>query len=416
MGAGHRDIVVIGAGPAGLCAAKRAAELGADVLLLEAEEKLAVKPCGEGLLKGVLDELGIKASDEFVENEARGAYIFGPQKTVLEARAEHITYEKFRGRGGGYIINKEAFLSLLMREALEAGADIRLGAKAIGFEMKGARKVLVFREKGHEERITYDVVLGCDGYKSITARKLFGLKPQEVVSCLQYVVENCHVDEVDMVRAYVGRRWAPLGYLWVFPKSDELANVGIGVRGASAKEYLDKFIREKRELFGRARIASVGAALVPIGGQRERIVMDGAMLCGDAAGQVVPITGEGIHLAMTAGLIAGEVAAKAVEEGDTSAKRLSEYERRFNERWGGTIELGLLARLAFEKLPDEKIDKFLSLVASGSIDLNHAVQVIDGPDIGPFIRDFLRADPDFCLEVFGSFLEEVMENAGRKDA
>ena len=405
--------MVIGAGPAGLCAAKRAAELGADVLLLEAEKRLAIKPCGEGLLKGVLKELGIRPSDEFVNNEVDGAYIFGPQEAVLEVRAEQITYEKFRGRGGGYIIDKRAFLGFLMERALGAGADIRLGARVVGFEEDKARETVVFEEDGEVRRVSCDVIVGCDGYKSITAKKLFGLKPQEVISCLQYVVENCHIDEPDMVRAYVGKRWAPLGYLWVFPKSERVANVGIGVRGALAKEYLDKFIRENRDLFGRARIASAGAALVPIGGQRERIVMDNAVLCGDAAGQVVPITGEGIHPAMTAGLIAGEVVAKAVEEGDMSAKRLSEYERRFNARWGGAIELGLLARLAFEKLPDEKIDKFLSLVASGSIDLNHAVQVIDGPDIGPFIRDFLEADPDFCLEVFGSFFEEVMKNAGR---
>ena len=415
MGLRHHDAVVIGAGPAGLCAARRAAELGADVLILEAEGRLAAKPCGEGLLKGVLEELGIKASHEFVENEVEGAYIFGPCGTCLEVRAEQITYEKFRGRGGGYIINKEAFLNSLMEEALEAGADIRFKARVIGFEADEARRIVVFEEKGRLKRASCDVVIGCDGYKSVTAKKLFGLRPQEVIPCLQYVVEGCHIDEPDMVRAYVGRRWAPLGYLWVFPKGDDVANVGIGVRKALAKEYLDRFVRESPEFRG-SRIKSVGAALVPIGGQRERVVMDGAMLCGDAAGHVIPMTGEGIHPAMTAGLIAGEVAAKAVQEGDTSADRLSEYERRFNERWGATIELALLARLAFEKLSDEKIDKFLSLVASGSIDINNAVRVIDGADIGPLMRDFLEADPDFCLEVFGSFLEEVMGSAGSKDA
>jgi len=403
--------VVIGAGPAGLCAARKAAELGADVLLLEAEERLATKPCGEGLLKGVLRELGMRASDEFVRNEVEGAYLFGPCGTVLEVRADQITYERFRGRGGGYIIDKEAFLGLLMEEAEEAGADIRLGARVVGFGEERGRRTVVFEGKSSTGRVSCDVVIGCDGYKSVTARKLFGLGPQEAIPCLQYVVEGCRIDEPDMVRAYVGRRWAPLGYLWVFPKGEDVANVGVGVRKAVAKEYLDKFVEENREFFGGARIADVGAALVPIGGQRERVVMDGAMLCGDAAGQVVPITGEGIHPAMTAGLIAGEVAAKAVGEGDTSAERLSEYERRFNERWGGTLELGLLARLAFEKLPDEKIDRVLALMASGSVDINSAVMVIDGPDIGPFIRSFFEADPDFCLEVFGSLVEEVMGSA-----
>ena len=378
------------------------------MLLLEAEGRLGVKPCGEGLLKGVLEELGLQPSDEFIRNEVRGAYIFGPLGTVLKVEAGQITYEKFRGRGGGYIIDKEAFLDLLMREAIDKGAEVRLNAKVIGFERDGDRTVVLYEHEGRIERVSCDVVIGCDGYKSVVARKLFGLGPQEVIPCLQYVMENCHIDEPDMVQAYVGRRWAPLGYLWVFPRGPDSANVGLGVRGAVAKDYLDRFIRENPRVFEDARVVRAGGALVPIGGQRERIVMDGAMLCGDAAGQVVPITGEGIHLAMTAGLIAGEVAARAVQEGDTSAGRLSEYKRRFEERWGATLELGLLARMAFEKLPDEQIDRVLALLASGAVDINHAVMVIDGGDIGPFIKDFFQADPDFCLEVFGSLVEEVV--------
>ena len=361
----------------------------------------------QGVLKGVLKELNIRPSSDFIRNELKGAYIFGPEGAVLRVLADEVRYDKFRGRGGGYIINKKAFLESIMEEALEAGAELWLGAKVVAFDVEDGRPRGVLVERGNELlNIGCDVVLGCDGYWSITAKKLFGLGPQEVIPCLQYVMEGCSISEPDMARAYVGRRWAPLGYLWVFPRGPDSANVGLGVRGCSAKPYLERFIKNDEELKG-AEVVEAKAALVPIGGLRERLVMDGAMLCGDAAGQVVPITGEGIHPAMTAGLIAGEVAARAVEEGDVSARRLSEYEERFKERWGDIIEVGLLARKAFEVLPDDKIDKVLRL-----LDVDKGVMVIDGPDLRPFVLDLLDKDPELCAEIFGSLVREVVAGAG----
>jgi len=135
----------------------------------------------------------------------------------------------------------------------------------------------------------------------------------------------------------------------------------------------------------------------------EETVRDGALLCGDAAGHVIPISGEAIHPAMVAGRLAGQVAAEAVPEGDVSARRLAEYRDLFDREWGVRIELGLMARLAFEKLPDEKIDRVLELV-----DPNYAAMLIDGLDAGPFIRDMFSKDPELCVEIFGSLVEEVV--------
>ncbi|PIZ62037.1 MAG: digeranylgeranylglycerophospholipid reductase, partial [Candidatus Marinimicrobia bacterium CG_4_10_14_0_2_um_filter_48_9] len=36
---------------------------------------------------------------------------------------------------------------------------------------------------------------------------------------------------------YVGHTYAPGGYLWVFPKGDGKANIGLGVVGTEAKHY-----------------------------------------------------------------------------------------------------------------------------------------------------------------------------------
>src|SRR5207249_7607297 len=95
-----------------------------------------------------------------------------------------------------------------------------------------------------------------------------------------------------------------LGYIWVFPKGNGDANVGIGVKGAGAKVLLDKFIENHPRAFGSAKIERTLAAPVPVGGEAESYVADNMMLCGDAASQVIPLTGAGIHNGLVAGKIA----------------------------------------------------------------------------------------------------------------
>jgi flavin-dependent dehydrogenase len=43
------DVIVVGAGPAGLMAARKAAEKGAKVLLIEKNKTLGARACGEAI-------------------------------------------------------------------------------------------------------------------------------------------------------------------------------------------------------------------------------------------------------------------------------------------------------------------------------------------------------------------------------
>ncbi|MCS7103804.1 MAG: hypothetical protein NZ992_08010, partial [Candidatus Korarchaeum sp.] len=75
----------------------------------------------------------------------------------------------------------------------------------------------------------------------------------------------------------------------------------IGVRGGSPKLYLDKFIKERSEIFRKARIIGFSGYIVPIGGMAKGYIGDGVILIGDAAGTVIPFTGAGIHSSIAAG-------------------------------------------------------------------------------------------------------------------
>ncbi len=354
------DVVIVGGGPGGLTAARYAVKKGVSVLLIEKERRFGVKPCGEGVPDWVLRTMKLKPDPRFIDLEVEGAWLFPPDTSkgfyVSKSEAEVLT---------GYIVEKPVMLRLLASEAAKEGVDIMMGAKVVGVLREGGRVVGVrVRKEGKTILVRSGVLLGCDGARSLIAREVFGGWRRELVPALQYKMANVKLEDEKSIQIYFGWKFAPLGYLWVFPKGDGVANVGLGVRGAELKPYLDKFIKDHPEMFGKAQIVEIGGGVVDVAGPPKRIVDDGVALCGEAAGHVVPITGEGIGPSATAGSIAGEVAAEAVLEGDVSRKRLEEYPRRMNSHiYGARIRVGLAARLAFEGISDREITDVFSILS-----------------------------------------------------
>ncbi|MGZ7068678.1 MAG: NAD(P)/FAD-dependent oxidoreductase, partial [Methanobacterium sp.] len=94
----------------------------------------------------------------------------------------------------------------------------------------------------------------------------------------------------------------------------------------------------------------------PVGGIIKKISADNLLVVGDAAGMVNPLTGGGIISGMQGGLIAGEIATAAIEDGDVSAKRLSEYDERCRKEIGDSFKKYMKARDYLESLSDEELD------------------------------------------------------------
>ena len=74
------DIIVIGASPAGLMAARNACEKGADVLLLERKKEIGNPPHpANSFFKGMLDRCGEKADASYVVHHLKGMKIISPE-------------------------------------------------------------------------------------------------------------------------------------------------------------------------------------------------------------------------------------------------------------------------------------------------------------------------------------------------
>ncbi|HKS59340.1 MAG TPA: NAD(P)/FAD-dependent oxidoreductase [Thermoplasmata archaeon] len=352
------DVLVVGAGPAGSMTAKWAAKSGARVLMIEKRQEIGSPVrCGEGMSKDWLPEVGITPG-RWINVEVEGARIFSPSEKVLEIN------EKHAGNEVGYVVERDGFDKQLAIDAGNAGVEVMLKTAALGI-LKEHGKVVGVKAKqfGENFEIRAPVTVAADGFESQVGRWAglpTNLQLRDMDSCLQY--RMTHVDsDVRYCDFYLGKV-APGGYVWVFPKADHLANVGIGVQlsqlhePAEVKTYLDTWIR-KHPAYAKGKMIDVVGGGVSISPPLKQTVADGIMLVGDAARMIDPLTGGGIANGCIAGKICGAVAAKAAANGNASKDALMEYDRGWRARLEEKLYRNWLAKEKLTSLSDETFDK-----------------------------------------------------------
>lgn len=377
------DVVVVGAGPGGSNTAKVAAEKGLDVLLLEKRAEVgSPKRCGEGFSVNGVKALGFKLSPRWAVNEIMGVNVIAPSGRKITARYEVQV---------GWVIERKMFDKHLAIEAAKAGADLYTRAEVTGLKVdKGYVKGVQVERLGERLELEAKLIVGSDGVESSVAR-WYGINSTQrlvdIDSAFQYemVVD---LEEPDMLDLYFGNEIAPRGYVWVFPKGENVANVGIGIGGKTgnktAKEYLDRWIAD-REPFSDGAVVEVNAGGVPVGPPLKQLVGNGLVLVGDAAHQVNAIHGGGVFEASFAGQLAGRVIAEAIERGDVSREGLSSYEREWRKSRGETLQRIYKLRRAVEQLGDEDLN-FLAEELSPQ----EVVDIANGRRFGKFARVLMK--------------------------
>lgn len=164
---------------------------------------------------------------------------------------------------------------------------------------------------------------------------------------------------------YFGTKIAPGGYLWIFPKGQGMANVGIGIAGnradkITAQAFLDQFVEAN---FPTGSVLGVVAGGVPLSGTLKRIVKDGLMLVGDAAHQAFPHTGGGIENALEAGSLAGEVAVNALRAGDYRSRFLERYPSLWHQRLGKEMSQSYRIKELVQLLDDHALNRSAAVLA-----------------------------------------------------
>jgi digeranylgeranylglycerophospholipid reductase len=339
-------------------AAKAAAEAGLKVVMVEKRQEIGDPVrCAEGVSKRSLLEM-VKPDPRWIAAEVKGAKIYAPDGTEI------VMSEDKAGAEVGYVLERKVFDRGLAMDAARAGAEVMVKTRALGLLRDGGKISGVSAMRlGEEFRIEAPLVIGADGVESKVGRWAgidTALNPKDISVCAQFLVHDPSIEN-DYCEFFLGNEKAPGGYIWIFPKGDHLANVGLGILGSKSKSgypvaLLKKFMKERLP-DGKAIEMVVGGD--PVAGVMETTTADGVMLVGDAARQTDSLTGGGILNAMKAGQIAGQVAAKAVPSEDVSKSGLREYEALWREAMEKHLQRSYEYKEFFVKLTDGDLNNLI---------------------------------------------------------
>ncbi|MBI2756031.1 MAG: NAD(P)/FAD-dependent oxidoreductase [Chloroflexi bacterium] len=325
------DILVVGAGPAGLAAARSASASGARTLLVERGGEIGapVRTSG-GTWLADLDRLQIPRSLAHLTPTIR---VVGPGSSA------EWTFQPARLG----VLDVRATWQHLARRAIEAGAEIRLRHAATGPILDEAgivRAVRVRDDRGRDLTIQCQVAIDASGGACALGVPAGLRKPpvrQGVGAELELLAPRY---DQSVAMLLVGRGLAPRGYAWAFPRGEGRVRLGVGILRPDS--HLDP-----RALLERLRTSATfegalegaqpleyHAGTFPSDGPLGARSSPGLLLAGDSAAQGSLVLGEGIRYALEAGLLAGRAAAVAVSTGNASAPLAHAYDRLWQRRHG----------------------------------------------------------------------------------
>jgi digeranylgeranylglycerophospholipid reductase len=343
------DVVIVGAGPAGLVAARALASSGHDVVVLEEHDEIGVPVHCTGLL-------GIDAFDELdLPRHAILTTTHAARFVAADGTSVFIDAERVRAA----VVDRVVFDQVLAEDSRRAGAELRPGARVRTITVAGDR-VSVTGETAAARVDARACILACGA--SYRFNRALGLGvPRAFVQSAQL---ETPFDGPDHVEVHLGRAVAPAGFAWTVPfmRGERRFNrVGLMCEHSAVARFNEfgASIRRRYGLDGdpwpepRTKILPLGPVARTYGAR--------LLAAGDAAGLVKPTTGGGIYYGLISGRIAADVLGPALHEDDLSEVRLRAYQESWQTRLGSEIRIGLRFRALAARLNDRAIDALVEL-------------------------------------------------------
>jgi electron transfer flavoprotein-quinone oxidoreductase len=350
------DIIVVGAGPAGSCAAIAAAKAGKRVVLIER----GPFPGSKNMYGGVIYP---RMLDELIPNWYEHAPIqrwVVRRSTMLlsDTGALNIDYRSNawgQAPYNGATAYRPDFDNWLAQQAVAAGAELICSTTVTGLLRDAQGRVTGITTDRPDGDLTASVVIACDGVNSFLAKEAglyktvdasnytLGVKetlslPKSVIDERFGVRDNQGVD-IEILGGTSGINGG--GFIYT-----NLDTIALGVvlklpKLSAQKKRPEEIIAELKRhpaiapLIEGAEVTEYSAHVIPEAGldMMPTMVADGLLVAGDAAALCLAagIWLEGVNFAMASGMYAGEAAAKAIHNGNTSATGLQSYTKKLNE-------------------------------------------------------------------------------------
>jgi digeranylgeranylglycerophospholipid reductase len=344
------SVLIIGAGPAGLTAARKLTELDIEYTLITREDRPgAYKACG-----GYIPS---RALEEFELNKIPGAqYVRSIRMKFPSLEMKRVDFDE----PVGVNVSRGYLGAALLKQIGCDTEKIWLNTECGQIESQGDLCKVRYTKENEVSSLSTNLVIDASGVNPVTLR-FTPIRARPANSQMGYAVQyQLQVKRpLEIVNDfYYGSEFSPRGYAWSFSRGNEVA-IGTGGLVNKVREndkrtlsYLDELVSDTEPISSDLQNAGYEivrreAALMPLAGIVTPSYGRRVMLAGDAACHCSPITGEGIHYSMLGGQKAAEVAAKCVQKNDFSTKELGQYERLWTRSFGSDLKWALWLQKRF---------------------------------------------------------------------
>ncbi len=278
------DVVIVGAGPAGLNSAKELASRKKSVLVLEKNNVVGPKICAGGLTRRDVKYMDLP--ENLLEYKFKEITIHTPiQNAVVKS-----------DRPSVYTIDRKDFGQWQFKLVKNLGVEVRTGSKVSKI---GKNYVVV----NGSEKVGFKYLVGADGSASIV-RKYLGLGTDNLVTGIQYIVPTNEYRKLEIFfDSDIFHSW----YAWIFPHRGYVS-IGCGcvldsISPSNIRKNFDKWLKSENINVSKGKLE-----VFPINYDYKGYKFGNVYLAGDAAGLASAYSGEGIYQA----LVSGEEVAKSI--------------------------------------------------------------------------------------------------------
>ena len=324
------DVLVVGAGPAGIAAALEAHGAGRDVLVIDKATFPRDKCCGDGLTTGalrVLESLGFDPSRVASWTPTTNVWLRSPSGREMSMPLPE-------GRGTfAAIAPRIEFDDALVRTAIDRGVRIAQGVTFTRVTESNDSGVTV--EVDGLGTVHAQYVVAADGMWS-PVRKSLGLSTPGYLGewhAFRQYVSNVSGSASTTLHVWFDDDLLP-GYAWSFPLRNGRVNIGFGILRGGRHSVQDMNALWP-DILSRPHVRAALGETVTLEGRHTAwpiparvtsatLTHDRVLFVGDAACATDTLTGEGIGQALASGQLAG----RAIAAEFTSASRVARTYRR----------------------------------------------------------------------------------------
>lgn len=351
------DVVIIGAGPAGGHCARLLAGKGHQMLLVEQHQDFRHNNYSSaGTPLETLSQFDLP--DSVVARYWRNL-------TLVSTHQQH-TWSAPTAQGAVFDFAK--LRAYLAQTAQAQGVEVWLGHRFLSYQQEAGKTLVTLKQRGGSTvTVLTQVLVDATGYARAVMYPPRAPRPPFCQGTgIEYLIEvdsETYAQYQDMLVFFLGYRWSPRGYSWIFPMDQRQLKVGSAwIEGEHRylknlrplRDYTTAILKDYLHLEAYKIIEIHGSILDYASGLEDIYHQDNVIAIGDTVSTVNLLGGEGIRHAMQGASIAVPYIEAYLQN---RRENFQGYEQamkaHFLQQWNASEQIGKRVYLEYS---DDKID------------------------------------------------------------